>query len=47
MPQESGLPRMSSCLARVSGRVTSRQFARSVEWWIWTPGYHSKVEVAM
>ena len=25
-------------LARaVSGRATSRQFARSREWWIWTP----------
>ena len=36
-----------SWLARSSGRLTSFQFARSVEWCIWTPGYHSKVEVAM
>jgi hypothetical protein len=29
-----------------SGRVSSRQCTRSREWWIWTPGNHSKVEVA-
>jgi hypothetical protein len=46
-PQLSGSPRMSSWLARTSGRAISRQLARSREWWIWTPGNHSKVEVAM
>jgi hypothetical protein len=35
---------MSSWAARSRGRFTSRQFTRSVEWWIWTPGYHSKVD---
>ena len=46
MPQESGSPSMFSWLARVSGRVSSRQCTRSREWWICTPGYHSNVEVA-
>ena len=45
-PHESGSPRMSSCAARRSGRVSRRQCTRSREWWICTPGYHSKVEVA-
>ncbi len=47
MPHESGLPRMSSWLARVSGRASSVQFTRSRLRWICTPGYHSKVLVAM
>jgi hypothetical protein len=38
---------MSSCAGRFKGRATSRQFARSREWWIWTPGNHSNVDVAM
>ena len=38
---------MFSWLGRLSGRVTSCQFTRSREWWIWTPGNHSKVDVAM
>lgn len=46
-PPESGLPRISSWAARVHGGVASRQFARSRESWICTPGYHSKVAVAM
>jgi len=46
-PHESGLPRMSSSEPRDKGRECSVQFERSVDEWIWIPGYHSKVEVAM
>ena len=38
---------MSNCAARFKGLDTSFQWIKSVEWWICTPGYHSKVDVAM
>ena len=47
MPQESGSPSMFNWLARANGRDSRRQWIKSREWWIWTPGNHSKVDVAM
>ena len=47
MPQEAMAPSMSRSLFSESGEGTLSHETRSFERWISTPGYHSKVELAM